>query len=230
LRQVGHPGEDELGQIAVYDGEIALYCGQRNKRRAMANLFSCSNCGHIVAANARFCIGCGTPGPIARHPNSWRTSEPPEAIADLLSAERATQPVAVPPRSLPPSRVEAVSVEVMPPVNRPVVVIANQKSSGLAVLLSFFWCGLGQLYNGQILKGLGLMVVYPIFAWIGLISSFVGLFGGIEASTPDEQAAAGGFGVVGVIALLFAVAIWLYGMINAYRTAEAINRRQIQTF
>jgi TM2 domain-containing membrane protein YozV len=118
----------------------------------------------------------------------------------------------------------------MPQVNRPVVVIANQKSSGLAILLSFFWCGLGQLYNGQILKGLGLMVVYPIFAWIGVISTFVGLLGGIGASTPDEKATAGGLGVFGVVALLFAVAMWLYGMINAYRTAEAMNRRQIQIF
>jgi hypothetical protein len=73
----------------------------------MPNLFRCSNCAHSVTETARFCTGCGTPGPIARHPNSWRTSEPPEAITDLLAAERATQRVAAPPRSLSPIRVEA---------------------------------------------------------------------------------------------------------------------------
>jgi hypothetical protein len=56
----------------------------------MPNLYKCSSCGHAVAATARFCPGCKTPGPIARHPNSWRTAEPPEAIADLLAAEQRT--------------------------------------------------------------------------------------------------------------------------------------------
>jgi len=52
----------------------------------MSNLYKCSNCGHAIASTARFCTGCRTPGPIARHPNSWRTSEPPEAISELLAA------------------------------------------------------------------------------------------------------------------------------------------------
>jgi TM2 domain-containing membrane protein YozV len=131
---------------------------------------------------------------------------------------------------MPPTRVKPVKAEVMPPINRSLVVVTSQKSSGLAAILSFFWCGLGQIYNGQILKGVGLMIVYPIFAWIGLASTFFGLLAGIGASTPDEQAAAGGFGILGVIALLVAVALWLYGMINAYRTADAINRRQMSSF
>jgi len=56
----------------------------------MSNLYKCSNCGHAVGPTARFCTGCRTPGPIARHPNSWRTSEPSEAIVELLAAERDT--------------------------------------------------------------------------------------------------------------------------------------------
>lgn len=105
----------------------------------------------------------------------------------------------------------------MPAGNRSVVVIENRKNSGLAAVLSFFWCGLGQIYNGQILKGAGLFLVYPIFAWFGCASTLVGVLGGIAASTPGGQAAAGGFGAVGAILLLFALALWLYGMINAYR-------------
>ncbi len=53
----------------------------------MAQLFKCASCGHIIAANARKCVGCGTPGPVARHPNTWRTAEPAEAIAEMLAAE-----------------------------------------------------------------------------------------------------------------------------------------------
>jgi hypothetical protein len=50
-------------------------------------LYKCSACGHIVASNASVCAGCGTPGPIARHPNSWRTAEPPSIVAEMLAQE-----------------------------------------------------------------------------------------------------------------------------------------------
>jgi TM2 domain-containing membrane protein YozV len=48
-----------------------------------------------------------------------------------------------------------------------VIVIANQKSAGLAAILSFFWCGLGQIYNGKVWKGVCLMLVYPPTLWFG---------------------------------------------------------------
>jgi hypothetical protein len=53
-----------------------------------SQLYKCATCGHIIAATAVKCVGCGTPGPIARHPNNWRTVEPYEAIAPLLASER----------------------------------------------------------------------------------------------------------------------------------------------
>lgn len=56
---------------------------------ASSQLYKCSRCGHIIAASAPKCVGCGTPGPIARHPNSWQTTEPAEAIAEMLSAKGA---------------------------------------------------------------------------------------------------------------------------------------------
>lgn len=39
------------------------------------------------------------------------------------------------------------------------------KSPGLAAVLSFFFCGLGQIYNGQILKGRIFLVAYFI-SWM----------------------------------------------------------------
>jgi len=36
------------------------------------------------------------------------------------------------------------------------------KNPGIATVLSFFWMGLGQLYNGQIAKGIGFCIVYAI--------------------------------------------------------------------
>jgi hypothetical protein len=52
-------------------------------------LFKCSSCGHILADTAVRCPGCGTPGPVARHPNNWRTAEPESAIRELLAEQAA---------------------------------------------------------------------------------------------------------------------------------------------
>jgi hypothetical protein len=52
-------------------------------------LFKCSSCGHILADTAKRCPGCGMPGPIARHPNNWRITEPESAIRELLAADAA---------------------------------------------------------------------------------------------------------------------------------------------
>lgn len=39
--------------------------------------------------------------------------------------------------------------------------IPDKKSSGIAILLAFFYPGLGQIYNGEVFKGLLLMLVLP---------------------------------------------------------------------
>jgi TM2 domain-containing membrane protein YozV len=40
------------------------------------------------------------------------------------------------------------------------------KSSGLAAVPSFFISGLGQIYNGQILKGLIILLVQVVFIFV----------------------------------------------------------------
>jgi len=69
------------------------------------------------------------------------------------------------------------------------------KNPGLAAVLSFFYMGLGQIYNGQIAKGLFFIVMYTIS--IVLIVILVGL-----VTTP----------------ILF-----IYGIYDAYKSAEKIN-------
>jgi TM2 domain-containing membrane protein YozV len=39
-----------------------------------------------------------------------------------------------------------------------------KKNPGVATILSFFWPGLGQVYNGQIAKGIGIMFALAILA------------------------------------------------------------------
>ena len=82
----------------------------------------------------------------------------------------------------------------MPQEARAGVAIRNP---GLAAVLSFFWCGLGQIYNGQIGKGIAMLIIFAI-SW-GMMWLIVGL-----VTTPI---------------------LWIWGMVDAYRTAERLNRR-----
>ena len=69
------------------------------------------------------------------------------------------------------------------------------KNSGVAAVLSFFFTGLGQIYNGQIGKGVLFIIIQAInFALMYVIIGFI-------------------------TAPLF----WIWGMVDAYRTAEKIN-------
>ena len=71
------------------------------------------------------------------------------------------------------------------------------KSAGLAAVLSFFISGLGQIYNGQILKGLIIIVVQIINGALTTI-------------------------LIGWIPLAI---VWVWAIIDAYREAEKINAR-----
>jgi TM2 domain-containing membrane protein YozV len=72
------------------------------------------------------------------------------------------------------------------------------KSAGLAAVLSFFISGLGQIYNGQILKGLVIIVVQIINGALTTI-------------------------LIGWIPLAI---VWVWAIIDAYREAERINARR----
>jgi TM2 domain-containing membrane protein YozV len=71
------------------------------------------------------------------------------------------------------------------------------KNPGLAAVLSFFYCGLGQIYNGQIFKGILFFCCYSIS--ILLMWVLVGF-----VTTPI---------------------LWIWGMYDAYKTAERKNGR-----
>ncbi len=71
------------------------------------------------------------------------------------------------------------------------------KSAGLAAVLSFFISGLGQIYNGQILKGLIIIVVQVINGALTTI-------------------------LIGWIPLAI---VWVWAIIDAYREAGKINAR-----
>lgn len=70
------------------------------------------------------------------------------------------------------------------------------KNPGIAAILSFFWTGVGQIYNGQIVKGIILILVQLVnsalmFVLIGFITYPI---------------------------------VWIWGMYDAYKTAERMNQ------
>jgi TM2 domain-containing membrane protein YozV len=67
----------------------------------------------------------------------------------------------------------------------------------VAVVLSFFWAGLGQLYNGQIAKGIIFIIVYALCA----LSCYI------------------------VIGFVTTPIVWIIGMVDAYSSAGKINQR-----
>lgn len=71
------------------------------------------------------------------------------------------------------------------------------KNSGLAAVLSFFFTGLGQIYNGQIGKGVVFIIIQIIN--VGLMFILVGF-------------------------LTYPI-VWIWGMVDAYKTAERFNAR-----
>lgn len=71
----------------------------------------------------------------------------------------------------------------------------QQKNPGLAAVLSFFIVGLGQIYNGQVAKGFIMIGCYIVS--LLLMSVYIGF-----VTTP---------------------VLWIYGIYDAYKTAERIN-------
>lgn len=71
------------------------------------------------------------------------------------------------------------------------------KNPGLAAVLSFFIIGLGQIYNGQIGKGILLFGCAIVCGFLTLI-------------------------LIGYLLLPF---LWLYGIYDAYKTADKLNKQ-----
>lgn len=67
----------------------------------------------------------------------------------------------------------------------------------LALIISFFFPGIGTVYAGNIMKGLIIFVVALILG--ALSTSFI----------------------IGIIPWILYIIVWLYGMYDAYTTAQA---------
>lgn len=165
----------------------------------------CSQCGIALAADARFCEECGT-----------------QVIA------MATTTTTHPERYSPQAPTQKPSSAAVTEVQRSIVVVAETKSGGIAIVLSFLWTGLGQLYAGRIARGLVMMMVTPgvwAIGWFGGFAAFIGGAGSFVAKTAQESATAAGLGFFGFVTAVLPFIWWLWGMIDAKNSCEAFNRR-----
>ncbi|UTR08912.1 hypothetical protein MM300_13310 [Evansella sp. LMS18] len=71
------------------------------------------------------------------------------------------------------------------------------KSPGVAAVLSALFTGIGQIYNGQIFKGIFFIIIQAVNGLLMYV----------------------------LIGFITYPIFWIYGMIDAYRSAEKINRR-----
>lgn len=78
------------------------------------------------------------------------------------------------------------------------------KNPGIAAVLSFFWPGVGQIYNGQMTKGLILVGINAI-CWLLNITL-----------------------ILSIIGIPIQVVLGLYAIFDAYNTAVKINKTNSQ--
>jgi len=105
--------------------------------------------------------------------------------ASIVPAQESLRP-AVSPASQPPGIVSGT-----PYAGPPIF----YKNPGVATLLSFFWMGAGQIYNGQIGKGIAFIIAY-LFS---LLLMFV------------------------LIGFITTPILWIIGMVDAHGSAQTIN-------
>lgn len=84
--------------------------------------------------------------------------------------------------------------------------IANRKSPLLAAILSAVICGLGQVYNGRVLRGI---ILFALMCILGGVGGFFGAFT---------------FGLGMVPFAIVAGALWILGVVDAFLGSRRINR------
>lgn len=145
------------------------------------------------------------PAPYAAAPLAHSPSypaPPPQAYAPqpYPQAQMMPQPYAPMPYPQPVNVIIQNQITPYPAAAYPLAPYARRKDAGIATLLSFFLPGAGQLYNGQIGKGLAFLLV-TIFVNVPLM--FIG------------------------VGFLTALVTWIWSMADAHSSAEKINRGEI---
>lgn len=79
------------------------------------------------------------------------------------------------------------------------------RNPGIAAVLSFFWPGVGQIYNGQMTKGLILVAINAI-CWLLNITL-----------------------ILSIIGIPVQAVLTVYAIYDAYKTAQKLNEKEAPT-
>lgn len=137
----------------------------------------CPNCGKPFEGTPVFCPSCGKPlqptTPLANAfcPHCGATVDPAAEICPKCGVRIKQSPAAT-----------------------------DQKNPWIAAVLSFLFTGLGQIYNGQIGKGIGFIILGVVFALT----------------------------VIFLIGFILYPLFWIYNIYDAYKTAKKINSGAIK--
>jgi hypothetical protein len=135
----------------------------------------CQQCGKSNQGNARFCDSCGAP----LQPVPVQQPPPPAYQPVEPVYQQPVYPPAPPVQQPPPppyQPAEPVYQQPAYPQAPPVQQFAprgESRSPGIAGVLSLVCSGLGQLYNGETLKGVGLFIGFIIASAIFNILGFI---------------------------------------------------------
>jgi TM2 domain-containing membrane protein YozV len=113
----------------------------------------------------------------------WKAAREYPVLANLLPKEAVT--IAPPPPVNAAAGATVVQVHNVIGQNqpqRPIIVdgMAASKSAGLALFLSFIFCGAGQFYNGQYGKGI-LMFILCVVTWVVMLGWVISIWSMIDA-------------------------------------------------
>ncbi|MCL2712943.1 MAG: hypothetical protein FWD37_06725 [Methanomassiliicoccaceae archaeon] len=95
------------------------------------------------------------------------------------------------------------SEAVGPPMH---VVYVSEKSDGLAAVLSLLWAGVGQIYVGRIMRGLGIMGLCVLLFVVGLIFLIV----------------TGTIAVIFIMSIVYLI-VCIWNVFDAYNLARVYN-------
>lgn len=213
-----HPG---MGTEAVCDScgkECCVCCVTRVGKRTV-----CRDCAEVLRPlepPEPVEVPPENPGPAGAAPEPPTSAEaapgePGPAVAPPAEPKPEEKAPAEPPVTLPAlSRPSGVAVQAKPKppaVADPGVGGPREKESLLSAALSFILPGMGQAYNGQIVKGVILAVLY------------LGSLAAILISILATAVYAPGFCCACLPAFVLPMIVLAYAIYDAYETAERIN-------
>jgi len=106
----------------------------------------------------------------------------------------------------------------------------SQKSGLLAVILSFFIMGVGQMYAGRVARGIGILFlgIFLGIIFVILIFAMGELSGFYPTAYKNSSQNPSGLEVFTIIFGIGLIALWIWQMVNAYSLCHKYNQYLLQ--